>query len=125
MVPPVVAQTTVADPLAVAASFGLFALALSATAHVAARNVLGDVPVRKALLVGPVPAAISYAAGVFDLSPLLLLLVAIAVDGVIITRVYEQRARTGAYITLIHFVVTVIVGAVLFGLLALLSSAPG
>lgn len=113
-----------ASPLAVAGTVGLLALALSVTAHIAARNVLGDVAVRKAFVVGPIPAVVAFVVATFSLPSVPGLLLAVLLDGVAITYVYEQRPRLGAYITLIHFVVSVILGAIVFGLIAILSSAP-
>ncbi|MGQ4556504.1 DUF7473 family protein [Halobellus sp. GM3] len=115
--------------LAIAGTFASFAIFLSVTAHIAARNVLGDVPVRSAFLVGPVPAAISVLVATFavDNTPVLFagLAVALALDGVAVRYVYGESTGLSAYITLIHFVVSVILGTVVFGVLALATSAPG
>jgi hypothetical protein len=116
-------------PIAVAGTFASFALFLSITAHIAARNVLGDVPVRNAFVVGPVPAAISTLVGAFVADrPLLIaagFAVAVLLDGVAVRALYEQSTRLAAYITLIHFVVSVILGTIVFGIWALTISAPG
>lgn len=113
------------SPLAVAGTVGLFALFLSVTAHIAARNVLGDVPLRKAFAVGPVPAAIGFVAAAFQLNPFLALGLALLADAGLVHYLYGQRATLTAYVTLIHFVVTVILGAVIYGVVALIGSAPG
>jgi hypothetical protein len=119
-----VAAQTAAGPVAVAATVALFALFLSLTAHIAARNVLGDVPPRAALFVGPLPAAVAVLTAAFDVVPILGLAVALLLDGALVGYVYGRGARLTALITVIHFVVSVILGAVLFGLLLLLNTAP-
>jgi hypothetical protein len=118
------AQAAGVEPLAVAGTVGLFALFLSVTAHVAARNVLGDVAVRKAFVVGPVPAAIAVVTVAFELPSIPGLGLAIVTDALVIGFVYEQGTRLTALITLIHFVVTVIAGTIVVGVLALFASAP-
>ncbi|WP_049985572.1 DUF7473 family protein [Halobellus rufus] len=114
-------------PLAIAGTFAVFALFLSVTAHIAARNVLGDVPVRNGFLVGPVPAAVSIVVSTFAERDALLfggLLLALVLDGAAIAYVYGESRKLSAYITFIHFVVSVILGTILFGIWALAMSAP-
>jgi hypothetical protein len=113
-----------APVLAVAGTVALFALFLSLTAHVAARNVLGDVPVRNALLVGPVPAAIAVVAGALELPSLPAVLVALVLDGLLVRAVYGLDRRLTVAVTAIHAVVSVILGSVLFSLYVLVRSAP-
>jgi len=114
-----------ASPLAVAGTAALFALFLSLTAHLAARNVLGDVPVRNAFLVGPLPAAIAVVAAALELPSLPAVAVAVAVDAVLVRYVYSLDRRLTAGVTLIHAVVSIILGSVLFSLYVLVLSAPG
>ncbi|RLM56728.1 hypothetical protein DVK02_09575 [Halobellus sp. Atlit-31R] len=122
-------STAAGDPLAIAGTFASFAIFLSITAHLAARNVLGDVPVRNAFVVGPVPAVVSVLVATFasENPPVLFggLALAVVLDGVAIALLYEQSRRLAAYITVIHFVVSVILGTILFGIFALLTAAPG
>ncbi|WP_435184048.1 DUF7473 family protein [Halobellus sp. EA9] len=122
-------QSSPATPIAIAGTFASFAVFLSVTAHIAARNVLGDVPVRNAFVVGPIPAVVSVLAAAFarNSPPALFaaLAVALALDGVAIYLLYGESRRLSAYITLIHFVVSVILGTILFGVLAIIQSAPG
>jgi hypothetical protein len=124
---PVSLQTGVApaSPLAVAGTVALFALFLSLTAHLAARNVLGDVSVRNAFLVGPLPAAIAVVAAAFELPSLPAVGVALVVDALVIRYVYDLDRRLTAGVTLIHAVVSVILGAIVFSLYVLALSAPG
>jgi len=120
----VVAQAAGVSPVSVLGLLVGFTLVLSLTAHLAARNVLGDVPIRNAVLVGPAPAAVSVVVAALELPSIPGLVAALVLDGALFSYVYDQRARTAAYITLIHFTVTVILGVIVFGLLALISSAP-
>jgi hypothetical protein len=118
-------QSAAGSPLAVAGTFASLALFLSITAHIAARNVLGDVPVKYALVVGPIPAAVAVVFTAFELNSFVAIFLAVALDGVAVKYLYGQSNRLSAYVTFVHVVVSIILGAVLFGLLLLLSSAPG
>ena len=122
-------QAVPEGPLAVAGTFASFALFLSITAHIAARNVLGDVPVRNAFVVGPVPAAVSVLVATFAAgsSPLIVagVVAAIVLDGAAIGALYDESTRLSAYITFIHVVVSIILGTIVFGVWALSISAPG
>ena len=114
-----------ASVVAVAGTVALFALFLSLTAHLAARNVLGDVPIRNAFLVGPVPAAIAVVAGALDLPSIPAVVVAVFLDAVLVHYVYDLDRRLTAAVTAIHAVVSVILGSVVFSLYVLVQSAPG
>jgi hypothetical protein len=118
-------QVGSATPLAVAGTAALFALFLSLTAHLAARNVLGDVPVRNAFVVGPLPAAIAVVAAALELPSIPAVLVAVAVDAALVRFVYDVDRRLTAGVTVVHAVVSVILGSVLFSLYVLVRSAPG
>jgi hypothetical protein len=111
--------------LAVAGTAALLALFLSLTAHIAARNVLGDVPKKNAFLVGPVPAAIAVIAGALELPSIPAVLVALGLDAVLVRYVYGLDRRLTVAVTAIHAVVSVILGSVLFSLYVLVRSAPG
>ncbi len=120
----IVAQVSPAagSPLAYVGTFLLAAVVYSLTAHIAARNVLGDVPLKRALMVGPVPAAVSlllqqYGALAFFL--------AIAVDFVVIRYVYRLKLRTTALVTLIHIVVSILLLIVVLSAYRLAQTAPG
>lgn len=118
-------QTSATSPLAVAGTFASLALFFSITAHIAARNVLGDVEVKKAFAVGPVPAAVAVVFTTFEWPPALAVVLAVAADAALVGYLYPGDRRLAAYVTLIHVVVSIILGAVLFGLLFLIASAPG
>lgn len=114
-----------ANPLRVAGTVASFALFLTVTGHIAARNVLGDVPIRNAFVVGAVPALIAVLVTTFNINSFIGLAAAIVFDWAVIRTLYEQSDAMSAYVTLIHFVVSVILAAVLFGVLALIGSFPG
>jgi len=114
-----------ASVLAVAGTAALFALFLSLTAHLAARNVLGDVPIRNAFLVGPVPAAIAVVAGALDLPSIPAVVVALLLDAALVRYVYDLDRRLTAAVTGIHAVVSIILGSIIFSLYVLVQSAPG
>ncbi len=116
-----VAPSTV---VAVVGTFLLFAAFLAITAHVAARNVLGDVAVADALLVGPVPALVSMVGVGIGAFPLLVAVAALVCDFAAVERVYDLERRTAAYVTFIHAVVTVILMAVVGGLIVLVAQGP-
>jgi len=97
---------------------------LSLTAFVAARNVLGDVPVQNALLVGPVPALASFLQGAVPVLregplPLLLAALALALDFAAIRWAYDVENRMAAYVTFVHAIVSVIMAVILVGVAVL------
>ena len=113
------------SPTAVLGTVGLLALFLSITAHLAARNVLGDVAVVKALGVGIGPAVVSTGTALLPLPGVLGVFFALTVDAVAIHLLYRQPRRTTGLITAIHAVITVILGTVVGGAVILYLSAPG
>ncbi|QIB76833.1 hypothetical protein G3A49_01200 [Haloferax volcanii] len=118
-------QTATGAPVtAVAGTFALFALFLSLTAHIAARNVLGDVELKKAFAVGPVPAAIAVVFTSFGWNSFVALALALGLDLGFVKYLYGRSTRLSAYVVVIHFVVSVLLGLVLFGLSAILLTAP-
>lgn len=102
-----------------------FALFLAVSALLAARSVFGDAPKWPALAVGAVPAIVGFAATTLSVNPFLALAVALVLDGVVAGALYEVRARLAAYFVAVHFVASVVLGAALFSLAALLASMPG
>ncbi|ELZ54545.1 MULTISPECIES: DUF7473 family protein [Halorubrum] len=112
-------------PVSVLGTTVLLALFLSVTAHVAARNVLGDVDPRRALYVGPLPAVISVVGNAFELPAALILLAGLLVDGTMFWWSYEEPRRVVAGMTLIHAVVTTLLAGVLILVSVLLASMPG
>lgn len=111
--------------VSVLGTYLLFALFLSLTAFLAARNVLGDVPWRRYLVVGPPLAAIAFSSATFGLNPYLALLVAVLIDAGLVARLHAVRPRLVAAITLIHFVISVLFGAIVFGVVVLVGTMPG
>jgi hypothetical protein len=112
-------------PVAVAGTFLSFALFLSLTAHIAARNVLGDVPARKAFAVGPWPAAVAVVFTALSWPSAVAVALAVALDGLAVDRVYRPGRRLSLYVTFIHAVVSVLLGAVIVAGFLLLGTAPG
>ena len=112
-------------PVSVLGTTVLLALFLSVTAHIAARNVIGDVDPRRALYVGPLPAVISVVGNAFDAPAALVLLGALLVDGTVFWWSYEEPRRVVAAMTLIHAVVTTLLVGLLLLASVLLASMPG
>ena len=117
------AQTV--TPAAVLGTTVLFALFLSVTAHLAARNVLGSVDPRRALYVGPLPAVVGVVGGAFSVPAALTVPVALALDAAMFRWSYdEEPPRAIATMTVVHVVITVLLGVVVGGTVFLLSTAP-
>ncbi|EMA60173.1 DUF7473 family protein [Halorubrum lipolyticum] len=112
-------------PASVLGTTVLFALFLSVTAHLAARNVLGDVDPRRALYVGPLPAVIGVVGGAFALPEALIVAAALLVDGAMFAWSYDQPRRLVVGMTVIHAVITTLLGIVLLGIAVLLAARPG
>jgi hypothetical protein len=116
------------DVAAVLGTYLVFAAFLTLTAHVAARNVMGDVRFDRAIYVGPVTAAVSFlflaVLGTRWFVPLVTLPVAVAVDLTMIRRSYDIDRRLGVYVAFIHFVVSVILATVIGASLVLLTQSP-
>lgn len=114
------------SPIAVAGTFGSLALFLSITAFLAARNVLGDVNPLNGLGVGPWPALVAIVSQAFTVSAAIAIPIALLADGVAIYFLYGERdLRVSAYITLIHAVISILLGVVLFGIVTIVMTAPG
>ncbi len=117
------AQT--ATPTAVLGTTVLFALFLSVTAHLAARNVLGAVDPRRALYVGPLPAVVGVVGGAFSVPAVVTVPVALALDAAMFRWSYDaETPRVIAIMTVVHVVITVLLGVVIGGTVFLLSTAP-
>jgi len=117
------AQTV--TPAAVLGTTALFALFLSVTAHLAARNVLGSVDPRRALYVGPLPAVVGVVGGALSVPAVVTVPLALAVDAAMFRWSYEtETPRVIATMTVVHVVVTILLGVVIGGTVLLLSTAP-
>ncbi|GAB7092638.1 hypothetical protein JCM18237_29090 [Halorubrum luteum] len=112
------------SPVAVLGTTVLFALFLSLTAHLAARNVLGDVDPRRALYVGPLPAVIGIVGGAFAVTPAVTVPLALVVDAAMFSWSYDRDARVAITMTGFHVVITVLLGVVLGGIALLLGTRP-
>ncbi|WP_439028261.1 DUF7473 family protein [Haloarchaeobius sp. DT45] len=109
-------------PVAFLGTFLVAALFYAVTLHIAARNVLGDVPVKRAFLVGPILAAVSLL--LQRRGPAVVILVLLVLDAFLINWVYDLDRRGTAFVAVIHYTVAVILGFTLFNLFTLLSTAP-
>ncbi|WP_435348285.1 DUF7473 family protein [Haloarchaeobius sp. HRN-SO-5] len=109
-------------PVAYVGTFLVAALFYSVTLHIAARNVLGDVPIKRAFVVGPMLGLVSVLLQQYG--PAVVIAVTVLVDAVAISVVYRLDARLTAFVAVIHYTVSVILGFTLFNLYALLSTAP-
>ncbi|WP_138796488.1 hypothetical protein [Halostella sp. PRR32] len=103
-------------------TFLIFALGYSVTAHIAARYVLGEVSARRALLVGPVPAAASVLLQQYG--PAITIGVTMFGDYLAIRSAYRLNYRLAGLVAVIHYTVTVIAGITLVNLVGLLGTAP-
>jgi hypothetical protein len=97
-------------------------LFFSFTAQIAARYLLGDVPWKRALAVGAVPAVTTVALGRY--SVVLIAAVSLAVDAAAIHAVYRVRSRPAGPVAVGHYVASVLLAALVAYLLALFSTAP-
>jgi hypothetical protein len=109
-------------PLAFLGTFVLAAIFYALTLHVAARYVLGDAPVKRALLVGPVLAVAAILLQRYG--PAVVIASTLALDAFAISAVYRLSWKSTAFVAVIHYTVAVIVGITIFNLIALLSTAP-
>jgi len=103
-------------------TFVVSVLFFSLTAHVAARYVLGDVPIRRALLVGLVPALTTTV--LIRYPPIVIIALTVVCDFLAIQTVYRLAYRTTALVTGAHFTLTVLTSLVVAYALAIFSTAP-
>ena len=108
--------------VALVGTFLLAVLFYGVTAHIAARYVLGDVPVARAFIVGVAPAVVSFALQAYH--PLVVIPLAVAADFFAIRAVYRLKYLSAGLVTVAHFTVSAILGITLYNLVALLSTAP-
>ncbi|MFB6354861.1 MAG: hypothetical protein ABEJ92_12345 [Halobacteriales archaeon] len=98
---------------------GFYAL----TAHLAARYVLGSVPVRPAVGVGVVLAVVALLLRPFGPAPVIA--TSLAIDVAAIKGFYRVGWRATALVAVTHYTVSAILGITLFNLVRLLATAPG
>ena len=109
--------------IAIVGTFLMTLVFYSITAHVAARYVLGDVPIKLAFVVGLVPALISFLLQQYG--GVVVILFAAAADLVAIQAVYRLKYRTAGMVAVVHYTVAVLLGLAIFNLVRLLATAPG
>ena len=110
------------DLTPIVGTYLLLAGFLTLTGHVAARNVLGGVPFRRALVVGPPVAMLPFLLQRYF--PPAVLLVAIALDLTIFHLAYRLKWRTAGFVTFVHVVVTFLASVVIGGIFYLVSRPP-
>jgi hypothetical protein len=93
------------------------------TAHVAATYVLGDVPWKRAVLVGLAPAVVTIA--LVRYTPLVIVAVSLAADLAAVHAVYRVKYRTAALVVVMHYVVSLALVLLAANVLAILGTAPG
>ncbi|MFC4550339.1 MULTISPECIES: DUF7473 family protein [Halorussus] len=111
--------------VSVTALVGTFVLAVlfyGVTAHIAARYVLGEVPISRAFVVGVVPAIISFALQAYH--PAVVIPLAVVADFFAVRGVYRLKYLTSGLVTAAHFTVSALLGIAIYNLVALLSTAP-
>ncbi|WP_137284331.1 DUF7473 family protein [Halorussus salinisoli] len=108
--------------VALVGTFLLTVLFYGVTAHIAARYVLGDVPIVRAFAVGVVPAIISFALQAYG--PAIVILVSASADFFTIRAVYRLKYKTAGVVTLAHYTVSALLGITIFNLVRLLGTAP-
>jgi hypothetical protein len=125
MVPhtPAAVAPTPGTPLALVGTLALAWAFFAFTAQAAATYFLGDVPWRRSLAVGAVPAVVTMA--LIRYHPAVILAVATAADLAAVHVVFRLRYRTAALVTLGHVVASVALAVPLANLAELLASAPG
>lgn len=110
-------------PQAYLGTFLLAAAFYAVTAHIAARYVLGSVPVRRAVIVGTVPAALGLLLQQYG--PALVIVVSLLADYVAIRFTYRLSLRLAAAVSVVHYTVSAILGITLFNLVRLIGTMPG
>ncbi|MFC4450832.1 DUF7473 family protein [Halorussus aquaticus] len=108
--------------VALVGTFLLAVLFYGVTAHIAARYVLGDVPIPRALAVGVVPAIIAFALQAYH--PGVIILVSATADFFAIRAVYRLKYKTAGVVAAAHYTVSVIAAVTIFNLVRLLGTAP-
>lgn len=110
-------------PLAYIGTFAVATIFYGLTLHIAARYVLGDVPVKRAFLVAPALALVSIL--LQRAGPIVVVPLTVGVAYVAIHVVYDLGHRLTAFVAVIYYTVAVLVGVTLYNLVQLLGTAPG
>lgn len=100
------------------------AVVSSATVHVAARYVLGDVALQRAVLVGPVvPVVLLVLLVLGSVHPLAGLAVALVADAVAVRFVYDVGSGTAGLVAAVHYAVSLLLGITVVNAVQVLSTA--
>ncbi|GAA0224229.1 hypothetical protein ACFFQF_09455 [Haladaptatus pallidirubidus] len=100
----------------------LLASFLTLTAHIAARNFLGNVPFTRALAIGPPIAVVPFVLQRYF--GLLIIVIALALDLSLFHIVYRIKWRTAGFVTAIHVLVSFLASIVIGGIVYLVSLGP-
>ncbi|WP_266079033.1 DUF7473 family protein [Haladaptatus caseinilyticus] len=100
----------------------LLASFLTLTAHIAARNFLGSVPLPRALAIGPPIAALPFLLQRYV--GLIVIVIAIALDLTLFHIVYRLKWRTAGFVTAIHVLVSFLASVVIGGIVYIISLGP-
>lgn len=119
---PVQLDPSTGGPLAFVGTLLVLAVLYGTTLHVAARYVLGDVPLKRAFAVGVVLAVASLLLQRYG--PAVAIVATLAVDAFAISAIYRLSWRSTTLVAVVHYTVTVIAGITLVNALALIQSAP-
>ncbi|MFC7232208.1 hypothetical protein ACFQMM_13925 [Saliphagus sp. GCM10025308] len=109
-------------PLAYLGTFLLATVFYGVTLHIAARYVLGTVPVKRAFTIGPVLALVSVVLQRWGPLVVVPFMVAVAYTAILI--VYDLDYKLAALVAVAYYTVAVIVGFTILNLWLLLGTAP-
>jgi hypothetical protein len=109
-------------PIAFLGTFLVAAIFYALTLHLAARYVLGDVPLQRAFVVGPILALAAILLQRYG--PAIVIVATLGLDAFAISAVYRLSWRSTALVAVAHYTLAAIVGITIFNLVALLQTAP-
>lgn len=110
-------------PLAYVGTFLAATAFYGLTLHIAARYVLGDVRVTQAFTVAPALALVSIL--LQQWGPAVVAVVTVSVAYAAVHAVYDLSHKMTAFVTLIYYTVSVILGVLIYNLVFLAGRAPG
>lgn len=122
VLPPIQIDPAARGPIAFLGTFLVAAVFYSLTLHIAARYVLGDVPIKRAFVVGVVLAGAAMLLQQYG--PAIVIVTTLGLDAFAISAVYRLSWKSTAFVAVIHYTVAVIAGITVFNLVALLSTVP-
>jgi hypothetical protein len=109
-------------PLAVAGTLLVAVGFYAATAHLAARYVLGSAPVLPAVGVGVVLGVVAFL--LRSVGPAPVIAASLAADVAAIKALYGLEWRPTAFVAVVHYALSAVLGVALYNLVRLLVAAP-